>query len=326
VRFPGRDALAATIVAVLGVALAAPLEVEVKPKDTLYSLARAHATTVEEIKRLNGLTGEALAVGQVLLVPHEEASPSPAPAAEYQTVTIEPGQTLYGLARVHGASVAEISALNGLKGEQLAVGQQIRVPSRTQAAAPVAAPAKPAAVPLPTLPVAAVATPPATAAQTAVVTPRPAVAQPKVAVAQPAPVLSAQVERPLWPMAGVLTQGYHGNHPGLDIAAPVGTPIYAALSGTVSFSGWDNTGYGMRVVVNGVDGLSYSYAHASKLLVKRGDKVAQGDLIALVGSTGRSTGPHLDFRIMRRDTSTIPPLAVLPTSRVQLASTARRNR
>ncbi|HWG84277.1 MAG TPA: M23 family metallopeptidase [Deinococcales bacterium] len=308
-RLPGRDVLAVLIAATLGSSFASH-SVVVKPKDTLYSLARAHGTTVEALVQANGLRGEALTIGQTLVVPHAaEAKPAASRAPEgkpaataapaaYRAVTVAAGQTLYSLARESGTTVEILKELNGLASERLAVGQQLRLPA-LPAAAPMAAPA--AALPA-------------------------SLAVESVTPAAPAPPVLAQTERPLWPLAGVLTQGYGDKHPGLDIAAPIGTPIYAAISGTVSFAGWDATGYGLRVVVNGVDGLSYSYAHASKVLVKRGDKVAQGEVIALVGSTGNSTGPHLDFRVMRSDASTLSPLAVLPASRVQLASTAGRQR
>ena len=103
-------------------------------------------------------------------------------------------------------------------------------------------------------------------------------------------------KRPL--AGGTRTQGLHGYN-GVDIAAPVGTPIYAAAGGTViiSLNGLWNQGYGNYVVVSHPNGTQTLYAHASKLLVSVGQQVAQGDTIALVGSTGKSTGPHVHFEI-----------------------------
>lgn len=83
-------------------------------------------------------------------------------------------------------------------------------------------------------------------------------------------------------------------HEGLDIAAPQGTDILALKTGKVTFSGWDG-GYGQVVVVEHSDGTETRYAHASKLLVKKGETVSPETPIARVGSTGRSTGPHLHF-------------------------------
>ena len=87
------------------------------------------------------------------------------------------------------------------------------------------------------------------------------------------------------------------NHSGLDIAAPTGTPIYAAAAGYVEFSGNCDDGYGNQLVINSGNGLKICYGHASALVAKAGQYVSQGELIAYVGSTGYSTGPHLHFEI-----------------------------
>lgn len=86
-------------------------------------------------------------------------------------------------------------------------------------------------------------------------------------------------------------------HPGLDFVAPTGTPIRAAAGGVVSFAG-PRAGYGNMVEIDHGNGLSTRYGHASRLLVKPGMVVAPGDEVALVGSTGRSTGPHLHFEVL----------------------------
>ncbi len=87
-----------------------------------------------------------------------------------------------------------------------------------------------------------------------------------------------------------------GRHTGLDIAAPTGTSIYAADAGKVSFAGWKGS-YGYTVIINHSNGYETYYAHCSKLLVRAGETVAKGDLIARVGSTGNSTGAHCHFEI-----------------------------
>lgn len=86
-------------------------------------------------------------------------------------------------------------------------------------------------------------------------------------------------------------------HTGVDIAADKGAAIVAANSGTVIMAGYDNTGYGNMVVIDHGGGITTLYAHASKLLVKVGDKVKAGQTIAKVGSTGLSTGNHLHFEV-----------------------------
>ena len=88
-----------------------------------------------------------------------------------------------------------------------------------------------------------------------------------------------------------------GTHTGLDIAAPRGTNIHAAASGTVVTSGWSNYGYGYHVVISHGNGVYTLYGHCDDLYVNVGDVVNQGDTIAAVGSTGNSTGPHLHLEI-----------------------------
>jgi murein DD-endopeptidase MepM/ murein hydrolase activator NlpD len=85
-------------------------------------------------------------------------------------------------------------------------------------------------------------------------------------------------------------------HKGIDLAAPKGTPIYASQDGTVAFSG-TNGGYGLFVKINHGGGVETRYGHCSQLLVKKGQKVKHGQIIALVGSTGYSTGNHVHFEI-----------------------------
>ncbi|MDO8575496.1 MAG: M23 family metallopeptidase [bacterium] len=100
-------------------------------------------------------------------------------------------------------------------------------------------------------------------------------------------------------IGGVKTQGIHGWN-GVDIASKIGTPIYASANGVVivamNNSGY-NKGYGNYVVISHSNGTQTLYGHASKVLVTPGQVVAQGDLIALMGSTGKSTGSHLHFEV-----------------------------
>ena len=88
-------------------------------------------------------------------------------------------------------------------------------------------------------------------------------------------------------------------HSGVDIGAPRGTPIKAAASGTVVYSGNAGDGYGNYVIIAHANGVRTVYAHCSQLLVSRGQSVSQGSVIAKVGSTGRSTGNHLHFEVRK---------------------------
>ena len=99
-------------------------------------------------------------------------------------------------------------------------------------------------------------------------------------------------------------------HSGMDIAVPSGTEVRAADRGKVLISGW-NGGYGYYIAIDHGNGLSTAYAHNSRLLVKEGDLVAQGQAIAKSGSTGLSTGPHLHFEV-RKEGVPIDPADYLP--------------
>ena len=122
-----------------------------------------------------------------------------------------------------------------------------------------------------------------------------------------------------WPCEGVITSnfryrinpvtGKRAFHAGIDIGAPMYTKIYAPIDGTVVFSGWRG-GYGNTVILDHGQGVTSRYAHASKLVVKVGQQVKRGDKIALMGSTGQSTGSHLHYEI-RVDGVAIDPLKYL---------------
>ncbi len=86
-------------------------------------------------------------------------------------------------------------------------------------------------------------------------------------------------------------------HEGTDFAAPKGTEILAAAGGTVSFIGYDDDGYGKYLKISHSENLLTLYAHCSEILVEKGQEVKAGDVVALVGSTGQSTGNHLHFEI-----------------------------
>ena len=105
--------------------------------------------------------------------------------------------------------------------------------------------------------------------------------------------------------------GKRKGHGGMDLAVPTGTPIRAALPGTVTVSKYNAGGYGYYVMIDHGNGLATLYGHCSKLLAKVGQTVEAGDIIALSGSTGRSTGPHLHFEV-RVNGERTNPRAYLP--------------
>ena len=120
----------------------------------------------------------------------------------------------------------------------------------------------------------------------------------------------------IWPTKGVLTSGYGRRwgrmHKGIDIAAPVGTPVVAAAPGVVVTAGWNSGGYGNLVEIQHPDGSLTLYAHNNRILVRRGQEVAQGQQISEMGSTGFSTGPHCHFEVHAAGRGAINPIALLP--------------
>ncbi len=120
----------------------------------------------------------------------------------------------------------------------------------------------------------------------------------------------------IWPAKGVMTSGYGWRwgrlHKGIDIAAPIGTPIMAAGAGEVVSAGWNSGGFGKLVKLKHPDGSLSLYAHNNRILVRKGQKVKQGQQIAEMGSTGFSTGPHLHFEIHPPGKGAANPMAFLP--------------
>lgn len=115
-----------------------------------------------------------------------------------------------------------------------------------------------------------------------------------------------------WPLAGrgFVTRGVDrdgSGHPGLDIAAPLNSEVKAAGDGLVRMAAEDQV-YGRYVVIDHGGGLETLYGHAARLYVKQGEQVRAGQVIALVGTSGRSTAPHLHFEV-RQDGKPVDPLA-----------------
>ncbi|MGQ9603343.1 MAG: peptidoglycan DD-metalloendopeptidase family protein [bacterium] len=122
-------------------------------------------------------------------------------------------------------------------------------------------------------------------------------------------------ERMVEPAAGwisrtfVAATGGGVSHPGIDIAAPTGTPVRSVLSGRVVFAGWDEI-YGNLVILDHGDSLMTIYGHNAKIVVREGDKVERGQIIATVGNTGKSTAPHLHFGIIKNG-EVVDPMSMI---------------
>lgn len=214
------------------------------------------------------------------------------------------GQTLFRIARAYGIEVADLMETNGIEDARaVSVGQELFIPG-----ARTVLEVEPAPAPLPSEPNDPAPAPRLAARPAA--RPAPPPTEPAAVVVTPPPS-SAPLA---WPLKGVLYSRYgvrgKARHDGIDIAAPQGSPITAADDGTVLFVG-QQSGYGKVVILRHGRNLVTVYAHNSEVEVHEGDRVARGQVIARVGQTGRTTGPHLHFEV-REGVKPKNPLLFLP--------------
>jgi murein DD-endopeptidase MepM/ murein hydrolase activator NlpD len=224
------------------------------------------------------------------------------------------GDTLLSIARRNHVSVAELARANSLEpSTKLRLGMKLTVPgAKAAAVAPVAQPAVASAPPA-TKVAAATAGPPQTA--------RLAQATSKIedAPAAGAPVKASETTGALptfrWPVRGKVIAAYGAKtngkaNDGINLAVPEGTPVKAAEDGVVAYSGNELKGYGNLVLIRHANGYVTAYAHASELLVKRGDTIKRGQVIAKSGQSGEVASPQLHFEI-RKGSSPVDPLQFL---------------
>ncbi|WP_315751012.1 MULTISPECIES: LysM peptidoglycan-binding domain-containing M23 family metallopeptidase [unclassified Bradyrhizobium] len=304
--------------------------------DTLDILAKRYRVTPAEILAANGYKGpRALSPGQQLIIPHPGAvvaAPAAQPVAAAPMVAPKPvaavapstvhfvnrGETLASIARQNHLTAAELARANNLdQASPLKLGTRLTVPGRAvAAAAPVA--------PVATVPQ-AVATVPAPAPTTRVATAAGPVQTARLAQANPAPEKEEEPARPAettsslptfrWPARGKVITSYGAktngkSNDGINIAVPEGTPVKAAEDGVVAYAGNELKGYGNLVLVRHSNGYVTAYAHASELMVKRGDPIKRGQVIAKSGQSGEVGSPQLHFEI-RKGSSPVDPLQFL---------------
>jgi murein DD-endopeptidase MepM/ murein hydrolase activator NlpD len=228
--------------------------------------------------------------------------PVPLAASEYHeepevvgvTHVVRRGETIYRIARAYGVDPADLLEVNGIADpRQVAVGSELFVPGASRVVDPEET--------------GGTASPPGSTA------PSSSTASPTASSSPTAPAPSARA-RLAWPLQGVL-YGRYGvrsgrRHDGIDLAAPEGTAIGAAASGTVIYAG-EQSGYGSIVILRHAEGLVTLYAHCSQVLVEEGREVRRGEPVARVGQTGRTSGPHLHFEV-REGTRPRNPLLFLP--------------
>ncbi len=305
--------------------------ITVTPGETVDTIARRYGVPASAIVQANNITPPAtIHPGQQLVIPRYSQSPvataappvtravapapKPAPVAAVSPAgnpgvhVVAPGESLSKISRLYGKPVNDIAKANNIQASaKLNVGDRLVIPGVRVSAAkpkvtPVVAPAKP---------VAAAAAPkePEPVQSASMVTP----------VAETSAVKAAEGTGALpkfrWPANGRVIAGYgpttNGQqNDGINIALPENTPVKAAEDGVVAYAGNELKGYGNLVLVRHPNGYVTAYAHAKELLVKRGDQVKRGQLIARSGQTGNVNAPQLHFEI-RKGASPLDPMRFL---------------
>jgi murein DD-endopeptidase MepM/ murein hydrolase activator NlpD len=311
--------------------------------DTLDLLAKRYNVSSAAILQANGYKGpRALSPGQQLIIPRQTAAvaapalasaPSVAPPASRPVAAVATaptihvvnrGDTLMSIAHRNHVPVAELARANNLDtSAKLSLGMKLTVPgAKSAAAAPAlqpvaAAPVQSvAAVAAPTTRMAAAAVPPQSARLAQATT---NVTEEKPVVAEAPAVKPGEATGALptfrWPVRGKVITSYGAktngkSNDGINLAVPEGTPVKAAEDGVVAYSGNELKGYGNLVLVRHSNGYVTAYAHASELMVKRGDTIKRGQIIAKSGQSGEVGSPQLHFEI-RKGSSPVDPLQFL---------------
>ena len=230
----------------------------VKSGDTLTGIARKFGVSMMTLWWANSLPAkDELHVGQKLTIPPVDGL----------VIVVKAGDTLDSIAALTGRSTDDIATYNSLSDRTLVIGQVLLVPGALGKPIVEAAP-KP--------------------------------------VARTTSGGGGSSKAPVhytggafyWPVpGGYISQYFHATHPAIDIAAPMGTRVLAAASGTVIFAGWKNNGGGYQVWISHGGGLFTTYNHMSAVLVHVGQHVGRAQQVGRVGMTGDATGPHCHFEV-----------------------------
>ncbi len=252
-----------------------PIEYVVQSGDSISTIASDFDISVNTILWENGLTAYSL------IRPGDKLVILPATGINHK---VAKGETLGAISSKYSIGAEEIMAANNLSdASQLALGQKLFIPGgkKYYVAPPVTKPAAPTYNPITVI---------------------------KDLISPDA--ASAPANKMFWPVKGVITQYFTWRHHGLDIANKQGTPIYACDAGTIVHSGWSKVGYGNMIEIDHGGGKHTRYGHFYQLLVKKGDVVEKGQVIGLMGTTGKSTGPHLHLEV-RINNVTYNPLSYI---------------
>lgn len=282
--------------------------VSVRSGDTLSKLSREHGVSVDDIKTANDLSSTRLSIGQKLVIPGAGGAVASASTGTSVTYVVERGDTVSKIAREQNVSQDKLIAANNLKRPyRLSLGQKLDIPGKVAKApsAPVRVASRGPNIPLPS------AKP---APDTAAAKP---VAKTKVAartsnLPKPEPMAGNQFR---WPVKGRIVSGFgpkpSGKHnDGINVAVPKGTSIKSAENGVVAYAGSELQPYGNLILVRHANNWVTAYAHNDELLVKRGDTVRRGQIIAKAGQSGSVSQPQLHFEL-RKGSKPVNPLSYM---------------
>lgn len=288
----------------------------VEAGESLGGIASLYNIPVDMLVSFNGLEDTVIYPGDVLRVPYVQATggvvePAPSPPPGFRRHTLLPGESLSGVIDAYDVSLEAVVGANpDLSSlDQLPAGIELLIPPDEGLVVTLES-----VTDLPALLGRYGVDPIEVARINRIASPQDLKAGMMLFLPGVAPVealdrlaMVRELEnRYLWPMHGRITS-YFGRrnlgmgtasfHRGLDVAAPYGTPVTAARSGTVIYAGWSDQGYGYLVKIRHAGNDQTWYGHHSDVLVSVGEYVRQGEIIGRVGSTGISTGPHLHFEL-----------------------------
>jgi len=326
-------------------------EIIVEQGDTLYGLSRRHGVGLSELMAVNGLSGPAIKPGQRLNLPagtrahassarpaQPQTSGEPPPVAEAPSGwtgshTVAPGDSLYGLARRYNVKTTELQRVNAISDpRRIRPGTVLRVPGASDgpshqsvAEAPRREPDPPARIQSTTQPTIINGGQRVAALPAGGVVDAPPVAGTDAAGQKPKTVQVVTITptdtgggKLRWPVNGKVISGFgqrsDGTHnDGINLSVPLGTEVHAAEDGVVAYAGSELKGYGNLVLVRHDNGWVTAYAHNDEMMVKRGDKVTRGQIIAKAGKTGQVDQPQVHFEL-RQGAKPVDPIPFLEKS------------
>jgi murein DD-endopeptidase MepM/ murein hydrolase activator NlpD len=289
--------------------------------ESIESIAHKHGVPVAALLQTNGFTStSAIRPGQRLVIPRYVSGSAPQAAAPVPARSATPseivhvaarGESLVSVARHYGVTLPALAKANNIQPNgKIATGDRLVIPTGgrplTAQQTPASAPqiAQPRTVPVEKK----VAS---TTENARMVTPVPATTDTVAKNAEPTGAMPSF----RWPVRGRVIAGFGAStngtqNDGINLAVPAGTPIKAADDGIVAYAGNELKGYGNLVLIRHSNGFVSAYAHASELLVKRGDTIKRGQVIANAGQTGNVSSPQLHFEI-RKGSTPVDPIKYL---------------